>query len=394
MPDLDRGDLDIWKGFCLFDWMPGSELLPYLRFAPASSHASIDAIVFLEPNLSVGYKVSPEGRYSFIDLPDTGHYGNAYLSQEIRHLPDACTMRDGRKWKSIPHIVLSESAFRHPAYRGLDVEFVLDVTKHMRHSGYASPVTWQQIEKVINGYHRRAMEDYSRVGFLVCIEHGLYRVKRAYRKKLSAVESEFYYAAGDRRRFNGFVTIGREPEGMDYEARLLEQLLNDPKAGEQEYHRFFVEHPDFLAESMAGVPISHKPHFATNKQTPDFTISPILPRDRGEWVGLLELKGPEAKVLGSKRYLHRGLTPAVIQALNQVRDYDDAIHDPLNLRAVEKALGYVPHFSKRAVLIGRAPPSEDIALWEKRKAEQPSVAIITYDEILEEQQVRRIWRKW
>jgi hypothetical protein len=51
MPDLDRDDLEIWKHFCLFDWMPGREILPYLRFAPASASALIDAIVFVEPNL-------------------------------------------------------------------------------------------------------------------------------------------------------------------------------------------------------------------------------------------------------------------------------------------------------------------------------------------------------
>jgi Domain of unknown function (DUF4263) len=338
--------------------------------------------------------VSPDGLPSPIALPDDGHYGNAYLSQAIRELPDAYTMRDGRKWKKIPHVVLSESAFRHPAYRGLDVHFVVDFTKHMRYSGYASPVTWQQIERVINAYHLRAMEDYSRAGFLVSIEHGLYRVRRAYCKKAAALESEFYCGKGDRRRFHGFVTIGRETDGMDYEARLFEQLLNDPKVGERELHRFFVEHPDFLAEAMGGVPISHQPSFTTNRQTPDFAISPILPRDRGEWVSLLELKGPEARVLGGGRYLHRGLTPAVMQALTQIRDYDEAIHDPLNLRAVEKALGYVPEHSNRAVLIGRAPQAQDRQLWEKRKSEQPSIAIITYDEILGEQRTRRVSRRW
>jgi hypothetical protein len=393
MPDLSRDDLEIWKEFCLFDWVPGWEIVPYLRLAPASAHALIDAIVFLPPNLAVGYKVSPEGDYSLIDSPWEGHYGNAFISNEIRNLPDSCAMRDGRKWKKIPQIVLTDSGFRHPAYAGLDLEFVWDVTKHMRYSGYATPVTWNQIEKIINRYHVRVMKDYERVGFLVIVEHGVYRVKRAYQKKSPAVESEFYYGSKDKRRFRGFVTVAREPEGVDYEAELFEQRINDPRVGEREIHHFFEEHPDFLAEVMEGVPISHQPNFTTNKQTPDFAISPILPRDRGEGVGLLELKGPDAKVLGNKKYLHRGLTPAVVQALNQIRDYDEAIHDPLNLGALEKALGYLPKFSRKAVLIGRTPPPEDSSLWEKRRAEQASVAIITYDEILEEQRSRRVRRR-
>jgi hypothetical protein len=97
--------------------------------------------------------------------------------------------------------------------------------------------------------------------------------------------------------------------------------------------------------------------------------------------------------LGSKGRLHRALAPAVIQALAQVNDYNESIYDPLNLWAVEKSLGYIPKFSDRAVLIGRTPPMEDTALLNKRKAEQPSVRIITYDELLEEQRNRRARRK-
>jgi hypothetical protein len=120
---------------------------------------------------------------------------------------------------------------------------------------------------------------------------------------------------------------------------------------------------------------------------------PILPRDSRERVKLLELKGPEARVLSSKRHLHRGLAPALVQALAQVRDYDEYVHDSSNLVAVEKALGYIPEISEKAVLIGRTPPSEDTSLWEKRKSEQPSVRIITYDEVLQEHRTRHAWRR-
>ena len=106
---------------------------------------------------------------------------------------------------------------------------------------------------------------------------------------------------------------------------------------------------------MTGVPISHQPHFPSNKQKPDYVISRILPRDSGETIKLLELKGPEARILDSSRYLHRALSHDVIRALAQVNDYNEAIRNPLNLISVEKALGYVPAHSERAVLIGRNP---------------------------------------
>jgi hypothetical protein len=301
-------------------------------------------------------------------------------------------MRDGRKWKRIPQIVLTNHGHRPEGYGGIDVEFVVDVTEWMLFSGYASPVTWSRIETIVNRYHQKAMSEYERVGFLVTVDHGLYRVKRAFHKKTSD-ESEFYYEGKDKRRFHGFVTIGRDNDGVGYEALLFEQLLNDPKVGEREIHNFFEEHPDLLAEAMMGVPISHQPYFPANKQTPDFAVSPALPRDSGEWVKLLELKGPDAKILANKRYLHRGLAPAVIQALAQVNDYNESIRDPLNLKSVEKALGYVPEFSERAVLIGRSPLAQDAELWNKRRGEQPSVRVITYDELLQEQRARHAWRR-
>jgi len=393
-PEFSHDAFDLWNAFCISDWMQGREIVPYLKFAPASALASIDTIVFLEPNLSVGFMRDQNGRIVLSPeiMPWEAHYRNAAISEAIRNLPETCAMRDGRKWKRIPQIVLTTSGHRHEAYDGLDVEFVMNVTEAMLFCGYGSPVTWNRIEKIINRYNQQATEDYARVGFLVTIDHGLYRVKRAFHKKDSN-ESEFYRGAKDRRRFHGFVTIGREQDGVDHEAQLFEQLLNDPQAGERELHHFFEEHPDLLAEAMMGVPISHQPHFTTNKQTPDFALSPILPRDSGEWVKLLELKGPGETVLGNKRYLHRAFTPALTQALAQVRDYDEHVHDPLNLRAVERALGYVPEFSEPAVLIGRTPPPEDSSLWDKRKAEQPSVRIITYDEILEEQRTRHTRRR-
>jgi Domain of unknown function (DUF4263) len=392
-PDFDYDALDLWNKFCIADWIEGYDLVRYLRFAPAAEFASIDAIVFLAPNLDMGFTRGIDGRIVPSEIMPWGaHFLNAGISEAIRSLPESCAMRDGRKWKAIPQIVLTNRGYMYGAYDGLDVEFVPDVTEAMLHGGFSSPVMWNRIEKIVNDYHSKAAAEYERVGLLVTYDHGLFRVKRAFKKK-NANESDFYYGGKDRRRFHGVVTIGRDSDGVDYEAQLFEQLLNDSKAGERELHHFFEEHPDLLAEAMMGVPVSHKPYFITNRQMPDFAIAPILPRESGEGVKLLELKGPEANVLRNAKYLHRDLAPALSQALAQVRDYDESLHDPLNLKAVEKALGYVPEFSERAVLIGRNPSAEDAQLWNKRRDEQPTIQIITYDEVLQEQRTRLTRRK-
>src|SRR5579864_7972326 len=55
IPEFSRDALTLWNKFCIAEWMPGREVVPYLKFAPASSSACIDAIVFLLPNMSADF---------------------------------------------------------------------------------------------------------------------------------------------------------------------------------------------------------------------------------------------------------------------------------------------------------------------------------------------------
>jgi hypothetical protein len=77
-------------------------------------------------NKPVGFAEVPDGRpIPFPEMtPWEAHYYNAAISKQIRNPPETCAMRDGRKWKRIPQIFLTEHGHRHEAYDGLDVEFV------------------------------------------------------------------------------------------------------------------------------------------------------------------------------------------------------------------------------------------------------------------------------
>src|SRR5260370_17145710 len=126
-PDFNTEALGLWNRFCIAEWMPGVEIVPYLQFAPASEFAAIDAIVFLEPNRGLGFAELANGQEVPIPeiFPWEAHYLNADISARIRALPESCAMRDGRKWKRIPQIVLTKSGCRHEPYDALHVEFVL-----------------------------------------------------------------------------------------------------------------------------------------------------------------------------------------------------------------------------------------------------------------------------
>ena len=84
--------------------MPGAEIVPYLQFALASEFAAIDAIVFLEPNMEIGFAELGDGRVMSIPeiLPWEAHYLNAAISAKIRALPETCAMRDDVSGREFP----------------------------------------------------------------------------------------------------------------------------------------------------------------------------------------------------------------------------------------------------------------------------------------------------
>ena len=129
-------------------------------------------------------------------------------------------------------------------------------------------------------------------------------------RRITPHESEFYFGGKDKRKYRGFVTIGREMDGADYEAYLFEQLLNDPKSGEREMHHFFEEHPNFLAEAMMGVSNSHQPYFPTRQADTRFSRSPLL---------FLALDGEDSVKLGIEgaRSERLGQQATLIVALRQ-----------------------------------------------------------------------------
>jgi hypothetical protein len=77
--------------------MPFERLIAYLKFSLASSLALVDSIVCMA------------------DTDTDGYFGGHLLekalalSSDVRGLPENCTMRDGRKWKSIPFVIFSNA---------------------------------------------------------------------------------------------------------------------------------------------------------------------------------------------------------------------------------------------------------------------------------------------
>jgi hypothetical protein len=357
--------------------LPIDVVASYAHFAPESNLALIDAIVCVLDTEFIDFQ-NPR--------PFLSIYEAIWLAEDVRALPRECTMFDGRKWSSTPFILFSNSwnyALQRAASKfeinGFRLEDPMIALRH--------------IESVVDKDKDRLLKDYVEVGFMLRFERGRAQIGRAFERKEIVAETEFYYAAGDRRQIRArrWLTIKRDMEGIQNDVEMFEMLLNRD-AREPEIHRFFEEHPSILMEARLGIPISHRPNFANPRgEKPDFIVSPVLGPLPGHQTEILELKRPGEKIL--RDGFHSGFSSKVTRAVDQVRDYRRNLHAPENVDAVLKSLGYIPTQPRLAVLIGRAPRSrEEKEVLRIRQSELLDVRVIDYDEVLN-RQVGRLSRQ-
>src|ERR1035437_573076 len=292
--------------------MPADRLLSYLRLTSATL-AHVDVIV-------CNADTEPDGTPRLYTLEKAVRMVN-----QVADLPEFIAMRDGRKWKMIPFVIIGEKAFYF--------EQVSDLTG--RHARVIPPNPFtdgilRRIQEEVDTYYDRLLQEYDNRGMMVRIVKGRTQISPALMRKKKFEESEYYYVAADRRKLarNRWLTVIRDNEGVRADVAMLEQLLNI-NASEQEMQRFFEEHPAILMQARLGIPISHPSYVSPKPNTLDFAFTPILGAQDGDSVDLLELKRPDAPLLNNLR-LHRGLSMALHRAIDQVRDYGRRLSDPLN----------------------------------------------------------------
>jgi hypothetical protein len=361
----------------IIELMPMDHVARYLRLDPSSGLALVDAIVCeADTEMMTFGPLGPRFNYPITRA--------MMLAEDVHLLPENCAMRDGRKWKSIPFVI-----FYNPANFELSPGFQDDTHAHLL-INHHSQISLRQIQTIVDEYQDRVLEDYRSVGIIIRFENGRAQIGPALRRKDPNIESEYYYAAADRRTNTGWVTVKRDSQGLRNDVELFQHLI-ETGANETKMHQFFEEHPALLMEARMGIPISHRPNFVHPRDwKPDFAISPILGPQENRMIELMELKGPLEKTLSRRE--HRGFSAKVNAAVDQVRDYERYLRHPHNLRVVEEAFGYVPAKSNLAVLIGRAPVTDqEKEIFEQRQTEL-DVKVITYDEILQTQanQIKRV----
>jgi hypothetical protein len=349
----------------IVETMNFDRLIGYLRFDNASTFAAVDAIVCKADT-------DPEGVATYT-LPRAVN-----LAESFRDVPESCAMRDGRKWKSIPFVLISDLQY-HFTYPAEIARLKITL---VRPTPYTGDII-RKIRDTVDAYIQKVLDDYRDLGMIIMFDRGRARIGPALKKKDPEMESSYYYAPADRRDNKRFMTVMRDREGLRADIELFEELIN-MGSSERRMQQFFEDNPFFLTQARLGVQIPHL-SYKVNRWSPDFAFTSILGFTDVKDIDLLEMKGPAEDLLNSKNQ-HRGFAATLSSAIDQIRDYGHYLSDPSNEKKLLKQLGYVPTQSKLAVLIGRNVNEDELR--EKLQFRQsfvPDVEIITYDKILETQ---------
>lgn len=301
------------------------------------------------------------------------------LRSDLAALPHDRCMMDGRKWRAVPFLPFADEMGL--SFGALVLQRVSGGVKTFREDEDA----YRQIIAVASEYRDQVIAGLDDLGFLVRYDHGRLRVGPALggTKKL---ENDFYLASADRTRGDRsrFITMGRDLAGIQYEIDQLEFLINKKDLKEDELQRFFEENPHFLAHHRQGTPMPHVrfPLSGGEHLIPDFLMRPATAAERDSNWEVLDLKLPNAKLLAGKGNRSR-LSQEVMAAIAQLKDYGDYFSNPANETVIQQILRHALKYPRLAVLIGRLPAGGEVEALEKAQHRDPSVRLITYDEILD-----------
>jgi len=320
--------------------------------------------------------------------PD-GAYRDGYLTyskmrliqRQLRGLADDVCMADGRKWRSVPFIPLIDH--REMDASLLDAQiFAGDVYQYVDEAE-----AYRVIKAAVDEYRKHVMDGFENMGFLVTEKHGRLRLGPALGNK-GNLENEYYNGAADTTRASrsGYVTVNRNLYGVQYEVEQLEFLINSKKTKEADIQKFFEENPHFLATHRQANPLPH-PKFPLNdveSLIPDFLMRPFTGMQRDSNWEVLDLKMPNVKLVAGKGHRLR-FGHEVSTAIAQLKGYADYFRNPVNDEVIRRILSHRLRFPKLAVLIGRMPKGAEVEQLDLVQSREPSVSIITYDEILDSQ---------
>lgn len=176
------------------------------------------------------------------------------------------------------------------------------------------------------------------------------------------------------------------------EVEELEFLINDPKATEAEFQKFFERHPHFLRKWDHREVFPHV-YLTSNDQgplIPDFILTNVGTQDAAIIDIKRTLRAPTKRLIRHQDNRVR-FADAVQEAYAQLRTYRRWFEVPENRKMLTSKLGMEIYNPRLMVIIGRTSEFRDSVERARLRADNPDVEIVTYDDILRFAQARMVF---
>ncbi len=159
----------------------------------------------------------------------------------------------------------------------------------------------------------------------------------------------------------------------------FEEMMNSLKANEQDFHKFFERHPDFILNDEYAKAHSK---IVLEKETgeiliPDFVLEPV---NKKALCDLLEIKTPLTNVFVIKKNRLR-FSASVFEAAAQLREYQLYFDNEQQRRLIERKYGLLAYKPRMYVILGRTGWLDPIQV-KKAEINLADTTLRTYDDVL------------
>jgi hypothetical protein len=356
--------------------LPLYALEPTLRRGP-SDRLIADAVVIDGRD--------PAGSPAWADQEGAELVRAANAALAVRRLPDSAAMCNGNRWNGVPVLVVARDEAMVAAARWDGALRGIMVTAPT----YGWEGVYDELAGAVREYILELIDEKRSLGWTIVYENGAWvqhgaRLPRRRHGTRPLFESRLYdgtvdcwFAVGpQRKRMHSVLRL--DERGVAIALRRFQALLDDPRATEAEFQRFFTAHP-FLLEAARFELLSHPRFVRTNGKVvvPDYVVHRYRDTDLPSRV--VELKRPDFPLVhGSVERPY--FSQPVNKAMAQVLDYGRMLTEPTFQDQVDRVFGDTLETVSLDLVIGRARQLDPEMLKRAQEA-RPDVRVIPFDEL-------------
>lgn len=250
---------------------------------------------------------------------------------------------------------------------------------------------WEQIEEIVDGFQTKTVSS-AELSFVDTtndnskqekIESNLVALA-LFDNKIRLVsltkDGEYSFLDQGRKYHNILYPSVIEEASLELAIEEFEDLINSPKASENDFQKFLESNPGFILNDEYKT--AH-PHIILSKENkekliPDFVLEPV---NQSEFCDLLELKLPSAQIYVMKKNREH-YSAAISEAAAQLRTYGNFFDEEKNRNNFQQIYPHLKIYKPRMFLIIGRQNNEDAMIKRQIQSEHPQLVLKNFDDLL------------